>query len=349
MARHEVVDETLLRQLAQHHAAPVVTVSVPTHRFGPSTTQDRVLMLDLIGRLALDHDLRAWPEGTVALERLRHEAELVDAQRALDGLVLYASARGAGHLALSVPVTPRTTVGTHIALGPVIEAVQSLGRALVVDVNEAGARAWWKVGPCLTEILDSGFPYQAEPEDRLGRSRWDFGRQRTTVELTRRRHVVDDVVGRVTTLLDERHLPVFAGGNAKSVALLASDRRLQGRLSSYHLRATNHAGRAELTRAAHDIDEHLRQRRDQHWALELAKARDARRLATDLDEITQLVNDGNAAALLLASGSPSTDDHARAVRLDHVMATMIGRGHDVAIVAGATLGTYGPHALITRH
>lgn len=344
-----MVDERVLRHLAQHHATPVITLSVPTHRFGPETTQDRVVVSNMIDRLALDQDLRAWPDAEAALESVRREAALVDPRRTLDSVLLYGSAEASGHLALDVRVTPRAAVGTHIALGPVVQAVQNRARALVVDVSEAGARAWWMSGSTLSEIRDDSFPYEADPEDRLGQSRWDFGRERTAAEQTRRRRVVEHVATRVTALLAERPAPVFVGGNPKLVSLLAGDHRLDGHLSSHRLPTMNHADAAALTRTAQDIDGHLGRERQCVWTSALSAARDGRRLATDLDEITELVNDGNAASLVLDETSMPLDPEQRAVRLDHVIATMLARGDEVAVVDRTTLGVHGPHALITRY
>ena len=348
MGLHEHVDEELLRQLAAHQGSPMITIIVPTHRWGPTAVQDRVFLVDTIERVARSPELALWPDGAAALERLRDECTTIDLQHALDGVVVYASATASGHMTVDVPVAPRVALGGRIALGAVTHHVQRRHRAWVLAVTDEGARVWAKDGLDLSEVHEGGFPFTLDPDDRR-RGRWEFGRQRATLEQTHRGQMVREINHRVTALMEHRSWPVFVAGNPKLVARVAQEIRLDGQLSRHRLGMIQHRSSADLVAVARHLDQYLDAEEQQRRATAVTKALGATRLATDLDEITELVHDGNSASLLLDEALLRCTDEPRATRLDHVIATMLARRDEVAVVRPEALGSHGPHALVTRY
>jgi hypothetical protein len=348
MGRHDIVDEDLLRHLAGLVGNPMITVTVPTHRWGPHVAQDRVLLLDTVERLADSSEHQHWPEWFVALDRLRGEVSSMDMEQMLDGVVLYASADAAGHVSVAVPVTTRVAVGTRVALTPVAQHVEVRRRAVVVSVADTGARAWWKDHLSLTEVVSSTFPFEAAPDDHRY-DRGGFGRQRTALDTKVTEPLVKEVDRRIAELVGVLPVPVFVAATSKLAARFAAATRLGDRLMPLRLGVLNHVSAPELVEVAPRLDEHLAELQRRRRATALAAALDTRRLATDLDEITELVHDGNSAVLMLDDSEATDVDPVHLLRRDHVVATMLARGDDVQFVDASTLGVHGPHVLITRY
>ncbi len=327
----------------------MLTITIPTHRFGPDVRQDRVMLNAALEQIGHSPDHHVWPDFPEALGRLRHECSLVDVEHLRDGLLVYAGASTSGHITLDVETPRRLTVGTHIALAPLVHAMATRRPAVIVSINDSGARVWRKEGLEVTEVVDDRFPYVGDPRDDRGRDPWDFGRQRSTLEKTHRDHVIRPVVERLEDLLGSSPAPVFIAATSKIATRFEELAGGLGRPASQRWGVLNHPTAADLAALASQIDERLRSADDQRLSDLLVDAVGARRMANDLDEITELVSDGNAAVLLFDEALLNTSDPRLDSRIDHLVATMASRMHEVRFVSAATLGDHGPHALVTRY
>lgn len=345
----DTVDERLLADLASCHGMPMLTIAIPTHRFGPELHQDQVLLNAALDQIADTPDRHAWPNFPEALGRLRHEATLVDLQHLRDGLLVYAGASTSGHLVLDIPVARRLGVGTHIALAPAVQAVGARRPAVVVSITDTGARVWRKVGLVLSEVIDHRFPYVLDPRDDRGQDPREFGRQRSTLERTHRDQIIRTVVERLNDVVGSLPTPIFVAAHAKIAARFEELAGNLGGSAPQRLRVLHHPTPTDLAALARQLDEHGRAADEHRLAGLLADARGSRRLATDLDEITELVSDGNAATLILDEALLTTSDPRVDTRVDHLVATMASRTDEVRFVHTSTLADLGPHVLITRY
>ena len=349
MALHDRIDDALLRRLAELTGMPMITVTAPTHRFGPEVAQDKVVLVDMVEAIRRSDADGAWPEFAPGVDRLADEVARIDWQHMLDGVLIYAGARAWGHLALGVPVGRRVSVSTRVALLAAVHAAQSHRPAWVLGLADAGARLWHKDGTALTEVTATDFPFTLQPTEDRGQGEWDFGRQRTTLDLTHRERIVGLVEQRLAARLADESIPVYVAGADNLVA-----RFHEAMLSRHHvevgrLPALNHPSPDDLAALGRQVDEHVLAATEQAHRRVLDTARSTRRLACELDEITELVNDGNAAALLFDVALIDTAPEAVVQRLEHLVAVMIARGDTVTSVPGAVLGDDGPLVLITRY
>jgi len=349
MALHDRIDDTLLRRLAELTGMPMITVAAPTHRFGPEVPHDQVTLVDMVEALRRSDTHGAWPEFAAAVDRLADEVGRVDWQHMLDGVLIYAGARAWGHLALGVPVARRVSVSTRVALSAAVHAAQSHRPAWVLGLADAGARLWHKDGTALTEVTATDFPFVLLPTEDRGQGDWDFGRQRTALDLTHRERIVGLVEQRLGRRLADEPVPVFVAGAAKLVARFHEAMLTRHHIEIGRLASLNHPSPDDLEALGRQVDEQVLAVAEQALRRALDAARSSRRLACELDEITELVNDGNATALLFDMALIDAAPETIVQRLDHLVAVMIARGDDVTSVPGAVLGDDGPHVLITRY
>lgn len=236
-----------------------------------------------------------------------------------------------------------------MALSAAVRAAQSHRPAWVLGLADAGARLWHKDGTALTEVTAPDFPFVLLPTDDRGQGDWDFGRQRTALDLTHRERIVGLAEQRLAVRPADESIPVYVAGVAKLVARFHDAMLTRHHIEVGRLPALNHPSPDDLAALGRQVDEEVLAATEQALHQGLDTARSTRRLACELDEITELVNDGNAAALLFDMALIDNAPESVVQRLERLVAVMIARGDEVTSVPGAVLGDHGPHVLITRY
>lgn len=341
MTRRDMIDDAWIRELSERSGAPVGTITVPTHRCGPEVGQEQVMLRQLLQRLG---------DGEV-MARLRAEISTIDFQQARDGLVVYAGADWAEHVVLDVAVPARAVLGDRPVVEPVVRSLQQQRSAWLMSISESGARLWQHRHGELSEIMHSGFPLEVVADERQQQALRSFGRQRSELRDERRRHVVRQVDRALSPLVSEARAPVFVAAAPHLWAMwrdltslwdLVVPERLGG------LGGLDRPDSRQLHALATFIDDRLRDDHHRRITSDVERARDQRRLSTDLDEITALATEGAAARLILDETCSNGTDESISARIDEMITDVIAHRGDVTFVAPGFLGDHGPHALITR-
>jgi Bacterial archaeo-eukaryotic release factor family 3 len=201
----------VLHDVRAPQSYPAVSLTMPTHRRQPDNAQDPVRLRNLLAEAVqrIEADPRVGREDRIAvcghLEQAAAEAE-VELRHALDGLIVYATARE--HQIWMVPRTvPSRVVLSDTFLTRNLVAAKAQARPFwVLAVAADRATLWSGSGETLHAHERDGFPATPEPVE------WDVQHQERTG-------------GRPSTLRDEETLRFLRTVDASLAAVLAADPR----------------------------------------------------------------------------------------------------------------------------
>ncbi|WP_299536087.1 chemotaxis protein [uncultured Streptomyces sp.] len=158
----------VLKELRAPHPAPVLSLTMPTHRRAPENAQDAVRLRNLVTEAAnrLDADPRISREDAAATKRqLDLAVSELDPRRALDALVLFAGPDE--HRIWSLPRTvPERVVLADTYLTRNLVAAKAQARPYwVLTVAADHATLWSGTPDALRPEKTGGFPLTAPRED----------------------------------------------------------------------------------------------------------------------------------------------------------------------------------------
>lgn len=234
----DALTTSALQELRSARPYPAVSLTMPTHRREPEAAQDAVRLRNLVGRAA--ERLEADPEvtrqaRTAVKEQLDRAVTDLDPRRALDGLVILASADE--HQVWRLPRTlPERVVVSDTYLTRNLVAAKAQARPYwAVTVSAEHATLWSGTGEALREARTGGFPLTARREEFDAQREERVGDTPSTFQDEQTRQFLRSVDEALRAVLTTESRPLYLLGLAPALALLEevgeSARSSAGRVS----------------------------------------------------------------------------------------------------------------------
>ncbi|MGC5345601.1 chemotaxis protein [Streptomyces sp. DT171] len=361
----------VLRELRATRPYPALSLTMPTHRRAPDNAQDSVRLRNLVAEAGtrLDHDPRVTREARAAVrEQLDRAVADIDPRRALDGLVLLATADE--YRIWQLPRTaPERVVLSDSYLTRNLVAAKALARPFwALSVSADHATLWSGTVDSVRPVEAYGFPMTAprlEPnpqrEERIGDTPSVY-RNEDTRQFMR---AVDENL-RAALTADPR--PLYLAGIVHALSLLEdvgeSTGAAVGRVPKGVPADVTPSGFLQELRPA------LEERRER-FAAEIRKrlddARSGHSFAGGLDEVWAAVREGRAGLVAVEehfqrtmrvteghlepvdeAGERGADGLVREDIVDELVETALDGGATVVFVADDSLAEHGRLAASLR-
>lgn len=288
----------LLQDLRAKRPYPALSLTMPTHRRAPDNAQDAVRLRNLVAeatsRLEADPDVTREVR-TAIREQLDRAVAEVDTRRALDALVVFATADE--FQIWQVPRTaPERVVVSDTYLTRNLVAAKAQARPFwALTVSADHATLWSGTAEAVREEKRAGFPLTAPHEapnpqrtERIGDTPSTFSNEDT-------RHFLRSVNEHLRTLLAADPRPLYLVGLAPALSLLdesgGASRSAVGRVAKGAPADTSPAELLKELRPA--LDSHSKRTAEEIEG-RLDAARGSRSFAGGLDEVWAAVQEGRA-------------------------------------------------------
>jgi hypothetical protein len=291
----------IVNRLLQVEADLVVTVTAPLDRRRPGNDEDRIRLRNLLTD-ARRQVLAAWDSRAAdpLLERLDAAAAGVALDRGAHGVVIVATPDTAEAHLLPFPVREAVALGRTPATRFLVQGLRRTPRYRVLVISDRATRLFEAVRDELVELVDHGFPFEADivPRDRRAvAGRFALAPGRDDKELWRTFYRTVDAA--LTDASRDDVLPIVLAGVKESTGLFEETSRnadlVIGRLDG----AYDHASAHDLGEAAWPIlRDHLKSRREEVVA-ELADALHTGKAVTGIDEVWQLGRQGRGRLIVV--------------------------------------------------
>jgi hypothetical protein len=308
----------LVNELVRVESDLVVTITAGLDRRRPDNDEDRIRLRNLHAearRQVLDQ--RSPRQARPLLDGLDQAVEGVDRAAGAHGVAVVATSERADAFLLPFPVADAVSLGTTAATRYLVQGLRRVPRYRVLVVSDKASRLFDGVRDDLDEVLDHGFPFQADvvPRDRravAGRFALSPGRDDREQWLSFYR----DVDRGLTEASRDDPLPLLLAGVKASTTLFSevseNARRVVGTIEG----AQDETRERDLGAAAWAImQERLRERR-RGVVQELRDALHAGRAVTGIDEVWQLARQGRGRLVVVEEdyhAEPSVESDGRLV------------------------------------
>lgn len=362
----------LLRDLRATRPYPALSLTMPTHRRAPDNAQDAVRLRNLVTEASnrLEADPAVTREiRTAVREQLDRAVAEVDTRRALDALVVLATADE--YQIWQVPRTaPERVVLSDTYLTRNLVAAKAQARPFwVLTVSADHATLWSGTADAVRQESRSGFPLRAphEPpnpqrEERVGDTPSTFSNEDT-------RHFLRTVNEHLRTLLASDPRPLYLVGLAPALSLLdevgEASRSAVGRVAKGAPADTTPAELLKELRPA--LDSH-RKHTVEEIEGRLDAARGSHSFAGGLDEVWAAVREGRAGLVAVEEHFQRTVEvteghlepvdpasaqeaagQAREDIVDELIEAALDSGAEVVFLADDSLSSYGRIAAALRY
>ncbi|QNE78865.1 chemotaxis protein [Streptomyces finlayi] len=362
----------LLQDLRATRPYPALSLTMPTHRRAPDNAQDAVRLRNLVAeassRLEADPDVTREVR-TAVREQLDRAVAEVDPRRALDALVVFATADD--YQIWQVPRTaPQRVVLSDTYLTRNLVAAKAQARPFwALTVSGHHATLWSGTTEAVHQEKRPGLPLTAphEPpnpqrEERIGDTPSIFSNEDT-------RHFLRTVNEHLRTLLATEPRPLYLVGLAPALSLLdevgEASRSAVGRVTKG---APADSTPAELLKELRPALDSHRERTVEEIEARLDAARGSRTFAGGLDEVWAAVREGRAGLVAVEEHFQRTvevsDGHLKPVDpaaardttgqvrediVDELVEAALDSGADVVFLADDALSSHGRIAAALRY
>lgn len=366
------MDAVTLSQLRKPRPFPAVSVLMPTYRRAPQNFQDpirlRNLLTEVRRRLREDDRISAGTADAV-VKGLEEAADEIDFGHAEDGLVLFAAPDGEHHVfKVAQPVEERVVVDTTFATRDLVAAFTRTTRYWLLVLSDQQTRLWDGEAERLTEVTEAGFPLSHVLPDGADERPGKLSRPPREQADERRRQFFREVIDSLTAVMSRERRPLIVAGTTRDQAYFddtaGQSVSVAGWIDGAHEARTPHE-LTELAKPALDAYEDLR---EVALLAELEAARNARRYATGLEQVVDLVAEGRGAHLIVERGyyAPAVWSEEGVIpvegppgslrggdvvddAVDNVIETALDYGGEVTFVSDGFLVDHERIALVTRY
>lgn len=349
---------TALRNLAEVHGQPAVSILCPLDRRRPGNVHDAALLEQLRDRAAARVrdavDARA---ARAIVARIDAELATIDLGHPAAGVGLFVSPELSTTLRLDAPVGPRVVVGSRFAIGDVVHALARAVRGRILVLSLDRTRCIDVTGDEVVERVDCGFPVRVSAPTEADTPHRDFPlAEHEHAEAAR--YVFRAVERALDCVQRDDERPVVVMGVERDLAYfeeLTGERlTVAGHVRGNYEFATPEA-LAEAARpvlAAHDLDQRRRLCDDVREAIgtrAVAGIGDTWRAARDGRGHLLVVEDGYRVPACVIDDRLITAEPVDSFdAVEDTVEEVVRHGGDVVVVPEGWLADVGHVALLTR-
>lgn len=158
-----MIKETL-KKLKDIHGYPCITILLNTHRTSPENLQDAINLKNLIKeveqRLSEESSSR---EMAPYMEKLQDLSGAIDHYHNLDGLAIFVNQDIAEYVRLPISVEPRTVIDHTFATRDLVRAINREGSYFIMTLNQQETHLYEALGPQILREIRGEFPFENGP------------------------------------------------------------------------------------------------------------------------------------------------------------------------------------------
>ncbi len=294
MNRHDV---HLIQQIMGY---PCISITLPTHRTAPQNRQDPVRVKNLV-RQAADRLLDEFPKREMEplLIRLEKRAESIDFNNLLDGLVLYANQDYCNSFLLPFKLEERVVIDDTFFTRNLVHALNHTARYWTLVLSEKPTRLYECTRDTLIEVQSEGFPITHTGAGGSGRLPGGQGVRKSAYRDEYHRKFFREIDKQLKIFMDDDPLPLALVGVDRFLSFYREISNYKdeiiAQVSGSHDKTSPH----ELAKLVWpEVEKNVKTKKQEVLGV-LAKAVSDRKVATEINDIWQMANQGRGQLLLV--------------------------------------------------
>lgn len=294
MNRHDV---HLVQQIMGY---PCISITLPTHRTSPGNRQDPVRVKNLV-RQAADRLLEEFPKREMEplLMRLEKRAESIDYNNLLDGLVLFANQDYCNSFLLPFPVKERVVIDETFYTRKLVYALNHTARYWTLVLSEQPTRLFECTRDTFLEVETEGFPITHTGPGGSGRLPGGQGVRKSAYRDEYHRKFFREIDKQLKIFMDDDPLPIALVGVDRFLSFFNEVTNYQGDIITQITGSHDKTSPHELAKLVWpQVESNLREKKNEILGV-LAKAVSDRKVATEINDIWRMANEGRGRLLLV--------------------------------------------------
>lgn len=362
-----MINLKILKYLQSINTNPCVSILMPTHRHFPENKQDPLRLKNLINQAfkRLNEEFSK-DEVKQILDKINEVNQSIDSNSFLDGLAIYINKDKAIKFYLPFPVKERVIIDPTFATRDLVFGMIRSEPYWILVISDKIANLFLGIRDNIIEYNDSEFPYSnAYYETKSSLTTETHRNDRLTDNIERIRKYLREVDSKLKNINTENYSIVITG-TERTLSIyndisLQKDLILTGINGNYENLSAH-----ELSKIVWPKVKQVRAEKRDEILKEIDDAYGKRKLATGVDEVWKLANEGRGRLLIVelnyqysarvsedglhlipvevALGKEIIDD-----AVDDIIEKVINTGGNVVFVNNGKLEKYGRIAMILRY